>query len=152
MAVVNKYSVGDRLDAITKEVNRLATEFSTFQPKAGPPGRDGAQGPPGPPGRTGDRGTDGKDSTAIGPPGERGLQGVPGPPGRDGKDGVQYSDVADALRDMRRIADECLRIVQACETRVLAWRQAAEGRDVGRIKENFYARRAEWLKSKGRTE
>jgi hypothetical protein len=152
MAVVNKYSVNDRLNAITKEVNRLATAFATFEPKAGPQGPSGAQGPPGPQGRTGERGADGKDSTAIGTPGERGLQGPTGPAGRDGKDGIQYADVADARRDMRRIADECLRIVGACESRVLAWRHAAEGKDVNHVKENFYARRAEYLKSKGRSE
>ncbi len=104
MAVVNKYSVNDRLNAITAEVNRLATAFATFEPKAGPPGRDGVsvQGPVGPrgldstvPGPQGPQGIPGATG-AVGPVGPRGEKGdsivgpqgedstVPGPPGPPG--------------------------------------------------------------------
>ncbi len=144
------YALRDRVAACEKALGELTAAFERFKPLQGPAGRDGVsvQGPAGPRGEKGDKGEAG--APGIGTPGERGLS-IVGPPGKDGKDGIQYADVENALKEMRGIADECLRIVQACETRALAWRHSAESKDVNHVKENFYARRAEWLKAQGRT-
>ena len=71
---------------------------------------------------------------AIGIQGERGLQGVPGPPARTEK--MEFS-----IRTLQMLFVICA-VLQtsasalsgACESRVLAWRHAAEGKDVNHSK------------------
>jgi hypothetical protein len=106
MAIVTKYSVAQRLSEIEKEYRSLRAEFETFQPKAGPAGRDGVSivGPAGPRGEKGDTG-------ATGAPGRDavGIAGPAGRPGRDGADSIaceaRVGNIETAIRELNTVVD-----------------------------------------------